>query len=30
MEMILRAYYGLIDDCAEVPEWVRKIEEDLG
>lgn len=30
MEHILRAYYSLIDDCKDYPEWSRKIEEELG
>ncbi len=30
MELCLDAYYGLIDDCKEYPEWARKIEEDIG
>jgi hypothetical protein len=30
MELILKAYYAMIDDCAHSPSWVRKIEEDLG
>jgi hypothetical protein len=30
MEAISTAYYNLVDDCSESPEWTRKIEEDLG
>lgn len=30
VEACLDAYYGMIDDCAEFPEWARKIEEDIG
>lgn len=30
MERCLDAYYGMIDDCREYPEWARKIEEDVG
>ena len=30
VELCLEAYYGMIDDCKEHPEWVRKIEEDIG
>lgn len=30
MELILKAYYGLIEDCQGNPDWIRKIEEDIG
>lgn len=30
VELCLDAYYGLIEDCKENPEWIRKIEEDIG
>ena len=30
MNVVLKGYYGLIDDLSENPEWVRKVEEDLG
>ena len=30
VEQCLEAYFGLIDDCAEHPAWVRKIEEEIG
>lgn len=30
VELCLEAYYGMIDDCKDYPEWVRKIEEELG
>jgi hypothetical protein len=30
MEVILKAYYQLINDCEDLPEWKRKIEEELG
>ncbi len=30
MDRCLEAYYGLIEDCKDHPEWVRKIEEDIG
>lgn len=30
MELALKAYYNLLDDCTEFPEWTRKIEEDIG
>ena len=26
----MKAYYNLIDDCKDFPEWTRKIEEELG
>lgn len=26
----MKAYYNLVDDCAEYPEWQRKVEEDIG
>ena len=30
MELCLEAYFGLIEDCKDHPEWIRKIEEDIG
>lgn len=30
MDLVLKAYYGLIDDCSHSATWVRKIEEDIG
>ena len=30
MELVLQAYYNLIDSASDSKEWVRKIEEDLG
>lgn len=30
VELCLDAYYGVIDDCAEFPEWQKKFEEDIG
>jgi hypothetical protein len=30
MEKCLEAYYGLIDDCAEFPEWQKKVQKELG
>jgi hypothetical protein len=30
VELCLEAYYGLIEDCNEFPEWTRKIEEEIG
>lgn len=30
IEQYLKAYYDLMDDCAEFPLWKRKLEEDLG
>jgi hypothetical protein len=30
MEKVLEAYYDLIDDCEEYPDWRRKIEKELG
>lgn len=30
MSQVLKAYYNLLDDCAEYPIWQRKIEEELG
>lgn len=30
VELALEAYYGMIEDCKDHPEWVRKIEEDIG
>lgn len=30
IEKVLEAYYGLIDDCAEYPDWQVKIQKELG
>ena len=30
IERVLRAYYSLIDDCADYPEWQKKVVLDLG
>ncbi len=30
MDIVLRAYYQMIDDCAGNPDWQVKIEEDVG
>jgi len=30
VELCLEAYYGLIEDCKDFPEWTRKIEEEIG
>ena len=30
VELCLDAYYGMIDDCKDHVEWVRKIEEEIG
>lgn len=30
VEQCLEAYFGMIDDCADHPDWVRKIEEEVG
>ena len=30
LEHYLHAYYDLIDQCKDFPDWERKIEEDLG
>ena len=30
IEKVLQAYYDLIDDCADYPEWQRKVILDLG
>lgn len=30
IEKCLGAYYGLLDDCEEYPEWRKKVELDLG
>ena len=30
IEKVLQAYYGLIDDCEECPEWRVKVEKELG
>ena len=30
LEMYMKAYYDLLDDCEHLPLWKRKLEEDLG
>jgi hypothetical protein len=30
IEKCLEAYYGLIDDCANFPEWQDKVQKELG
>ena len=30
IEKMLEAYYSLIDDCADYPEWQKKVVLDLG
>ena len=30
IESCLQAYYGLIDDCEDYPEWRVKVEKELG
>ena len=30
IEACLEAYYGLIDDCEDCPEWRTKVEKELG
>ena len=30
VELCLEAYYGMIEDCKDHPEWIRKIEEEIG
>jgi len=30
IEQCLNAYYELIDDCADFPDWRYKVEQDLG
>ena len=30
IEKMLEAYYSLIDDCADCPEWQKKVVLDLG
>ena len=30
MELFLKAYYNMMEDCKDYPLWRRKIEEDLG
>ena len=30
MESFMQAYYDLLDDCQDYPEWQRKLQEDLG
>lgn len=30
IEACLEAYYGLIDDCENCPEWREKVEKELG
>ena len=29
MESFMQAYYDLLDDCQDYPEWQRKLQEDL-
>ena len=30
IEACLEAYYGLLDDCKDCPEWYKKVEKELG
>lgn len=30
MELILKAYYQLIEETNDLPEWRRKFEDDIG
>ena len=30
IEKCLEAYYNLIDECADYPDWQRKVQMDLG
>ena len=30
LELWIKAYYQLLEDAKDFPEWTRKIEEDLG
>ena len=30
IESCFEAYYGLVDDCREYPEWKKKVEKELG
>ena len=30
IENVMRAYYALVDDCQEYPEWQKKVILDLG
>ena len=30
IEKCLQAYYDLIDDCAEYPDWERKVVKEMG
>lgn len=30
MELYLQAYYDLIDQCAEFPDWQKKLQKELG
>ena len=30
MDIIMNAYYSLMDDCKDYPLWQKKLEEDLG
>jgi hypothetical protein len=30
MEIVLKAYYQLIDDSKDLPEWQRKFEDEIG
>lgn len=30
MDIVLKAYYEMLDDCQSNPDWVRKVEEEVG
>jgi O-succinylbenzoate synthase len=30
MNLLLKGYYDMVDDCATNPDWIRKIEEEVG
>lgn len=30
IEKCLEAYYGLLDDCQDYPDWHKKIQKELG
>lgn len=30
MELVLQAYYNLVDSMGDNKEWIRKVEDDLG
>ena len=30
MDLCLEAYYGMIEDCKDNADWIRKIEEEIG